>query len=721
MSQTEVFLETKNRRSGFFKASALVLALASAFTANEAWALTVGRLTAQSAVGQPLRATLAVPAISAAEAATLQVRVAGPDRFAAASMVLNSVLNDARFELVPPTNGQSTIQIQTTRPVTEPFLDLVLEFQWGGGQLVRTYTLLLEPPNLQHTRPQDSASVLAPALSANTAPIPRFEPLQPITPPAPVAAARTTDDISLVREVTTRSSAASVTPSDSGLVRELPEPRLAAPFTSTPAPEPVPAPSSETPLVREILSMPDTAPNNLVRELPEPRAEVTPQRAPAPVTPPRFEPLEETTTIRVVRGDTAARIAQNHMPPGISLDQMLVSMLQANPRAFIDGNVNLIRAGARVNMPDFNEASQISAQQARQMVRAQTRDFNAYRRRLASAAPTQTTPEADQRITGQVQEQVDVASPTATEADRLEISRGSVSEQAPTETIAQQMQQDATVARLDELSRNLRELEALAQAAGTAEADGTTDGTEEQPTDLLAIAGNTPSLEVDGAADTQVTETVTEQTAAEKAKSFVERWLKNPWTVPLALLLIAVLAILGWSRARALRKQNAFQNSAKTPAPQAVDPDLGAMLAAAAAPATMPADESPDSNDPISEAEVYLAYGMDEQAENLLRQALAANPDGLKERLKLLEVYQSRQDLLAFNTLAQEVFEMTLGETENWEQVARAGMKLDPGNPLYHAVHDTYNHTGDLPPDVKDLSLDLGGLDTPQDGNKRQP
>ncbi len=687
-------MQTKNRKSGFFKASALVLALASAFTANQAWALTLGRLTAQSAVGQPLRATLAVPAISAAEAATLQVRVAGPDRFAAASMVLNSVLNEARFELVPPTNGQSTIQIQTTRPVTEPFLDLVLEFQWGGGQLIRTYTLLLDPPNLQQTRPQDAASVLAPALSANAAPIPRFEPLQPITPPAPVAAARTTDDTSLVREISSPQAPAS-DPLDTRLVREVPT-----------QPSAVAATPSDS---------------GLVRELPEPRAEVTPQRAPA--TPPRFEPLEETTTVRVVRGDTAARIAQNHMPPGISLDQMLVAMLQANPRAFIDGNVNLILAGARVTMPNFNEASQISAQQARQMVRAQTRDFNEYRRRLASAAPTQTTPEADQRIAGQVQEQVEVASPTATEADRLEISRGSVSEQAPTETIAQQMQQDATVARLDELSRNLQELEALAQAAGANEADATTDGTGEQPTDLLAIAGTAPGLAVDSAADTQADEAAAEPTAAEKAESFVERWLKNPWTVPLALLLIAVLAILGWSRARAIRKQNAFQNTAKTPTPQAVDPDLGAVLAAAAAaaPASMPTDGSPDSNDPISEAEVYLAYGMDEQAENLLRQALAVNPGGLKERLKLLEVYQSRQDLLAFNTLAQEVFEITLGETEEWEQVARAGMKLDPSNPLYHPVNDAYNNMGDLPPDVKDLSLDLGGLDSPPDGNKRQP
>jgi pilus assembly protein FimV len=697
-------VQTKNRKPGFFKASAFVLALASTFTASQAWALTLGRLTAQSTVGQPLRATLVVPAISAEEAATLQVRVAGPDRFAAASMVLNSVLNEARFELLPPTNGQSTIQIQTSRPVTEPFLDLVLEFQWGSGQLVRTYTLLLDPPNLQQTSPQGTAGVLSPALSANTAPAPRFEPLQPISPPAPVAPATNTptpqapsfepSSPNVVREVTEPSDFTS-RPSDTGLVRELPEPRLAAPYLSTPTP----------------------APSNA-------RTEAIAQPAPTPVPQSRFKPPEETTTVRVVRGDTAARIAQNHMPPGISLDQMLVAMLQANPQAFINNNVNLIRAGARVNMPDFNEASQVSPQQAQQMVRAQTRDFNEYRRRLASAAPTQATPEADQRIAGQVQEPVEVAAPTATEVDRLEISRGSVTEQTSTDNLAQQMQQDATQTRLDELSRNLQELEALAQATGTDEAGDSTEAIGEQTTELLALAGDAPATDVQSAADTEPAEAAAEQTAAEKAESLVDRWVNNPWTLPLALLLIAVLAILGWSRARATRKLNAFQNTAKIPASHDADPDLGAALTATAASAPtsmLPQGSSEANDDPLSEAEVYLAYGMDEQAENLLRQALASNPGGLKERLKLLEVYQSRQDLLAFNTLAQEVFEMTLGETEDWEQVARAGMKLDPGNPLYHPVHDTYNHTGDLPPDVKDLSLDLGGLDTPQDGNKRQP
>ena len=715
-------MRTKNKKTGLFKAGALALALSSTFAASQAWALTLGRLTAQSSVGQPLRATLEVPAISAEQATSLQIRVAGPDRFAAASMVLNSVLNEARFELLPPANGQTSIRIQTSRPVNEPFLDLVLEFRWGGGQLVRAYTLLLDPPNLQTTRPQDTASVLTPALNNNTAPIPRFEPMQPIAA-APAQAPVRPEQPNLVREVPPRpetpaptaaptqittapttpipaAPAQAPTPSEPSLVRELPTPRLTAPAPDAMA-------SSTTPLVREIPTPSNDAPASLVREVTE--------STPAPAT--RFEPLE-TTSVRVVRGDTAARIASRHLPPGVSLDQMLVAMLQANPQAFINGNVNLVQTGARIELPDFKEATQVTPQEARQLVRAQTRDFNEYRRRLAGVAPVQATPESGQSITGKVQESVEVSTPTTTEPDRLELSRGSVAEQQSSESIAQQRQTEDSQSRLGELDRNLKELEALAQASGTNNQDGAPQGEGAAATDLLAVESDKTLANGAAAEEPAPAATTQELTPAEKAQSFVEQWLKHPWTVPLALLLIAVLGLLGWTRARAQRKQHAFKATAQSPA-------RSAAAAPADPPARVPSAAKPlvaaATNDPVSEAEVYLAYGMDDQAENLLRQALAANPSGLPERIKLLEVYQTRGDVLAFNTLAQEVFEITLGETDEWEQVARLGMKLDPSNPLYHPVRESSSFTGELPSDIKDLSLDLGGYDSPNGGNKRQP
>ena len=87
-------------------------------------------------------------------------------------------------------------------------------------------------------------------------------------------------------------------------------------------------------------------------------------------------------------GDTAGKIAAANKPANVSLDQMLVAMLHANPEAFIGGNVNRLKAGAVLEMPSAEQAGQESAGEARQTVIAQSRDFNEFRRRLAEGLPT---------------------------------------------------------------------------------------------------------------------------------------------------------------------------------------------------------------------------------------------------------------------------------------------------------------------------------------------
>ena len=86
-------------------------------------------------------------------------------------------------------------------------------------------------------------------------------------------------------------------------------------------------------------------------------------------------------------GDTAGRIANSNRPSGVSLDQMLVAMMRANPDAFVGGNVNRLRAGAVLQIPDEVQAQTTPPAQARQIIAAQSRDFNEFRRRLATAAP----------------------------------------------------------------------------------------------------------------------------------------------------------------------------------------------------------------------------------------------------------------------------------------------------------------------------------------------
>ncbi|WP_374221487.1 FimV family protein, partial [Variovorax sp. E3] len=89
--------------------------------------------------------------------------------------------------------------------------------------------------------------------------------------------------------------------------------------------------------------------------------------------------------------------------------------------------------------------------------------------------------------------------------------------------------------------------------------------------------------------------------------------------------------------------------------------------------------------DPVAEADVYLAYGRDLQAEEILREALRLNPDRTAIHLKLLEIHAKRRDVRAYESLATEVHKLTGGLGSDWTRVVDMGKDLDPGNPLYES------------------------------------
>jgi hypothetical protein len=91
----------------------------------------------------------------------------------------------------------------------------------------------------------------------------------------------------------------------------------------------------------------------------------------------------------------------------------------------------------------------------------------------------------------------------------------------------------------------------------------------------------------------------------------------------------------------------------------------------------------PSEVDPLAEADVYMAYGRDTQAEEILKEHLGTIPGHHAARLKLMEMYFKRKDLVPFELLARELYEMTRGECAEWVKVASMGHSLNPSNPLY--------------------------------------
>src|SRR5258705_4448904 len=105
-------------------------------------AVGLGRLTVQSSLGQPLHAEIELLSVQKTELETLTARVAPSDAFQEAKIEFASILNNVRFSVETRSNGQPYLLVTTTQPVSEPFVDMLVELTWASGRLVREFPLL---------------------------------------------------------------------------------------------------------------------------------------------------------------------------------------------------------------------------------------------------------------------------------------------------------------------------------------------------------------------------------------------------------------------------------------------------------------------------------------------------------------------------------------------------------------------------------------------------
>jgi len=89
----------------------------------------------------------------------------------------------------------------------------------------------------------------------------------------------------------------------------------------------------------------------------------------------------------------------------------------------------------------------------------------------------------------------------------------------------------------------------------------------------------------------------------------------------------------------------------------------------------------PPEYDLLEEADIYLRFGHDKLAEEVLREAIKINPSNPHSYLTLLGIYDTRGDVMEFSALAHQL--KAVGDDVAWKKVAEMGLKLDPGNKLY--------------------------------------
>ncbi|TAK85098.1 MAG: hypothetical protein EPO12_03740, partial [Aquabacterium sp.] len=405
------------------KVVAAAAASAALLLPLNSWSLGLGRLAVQSSLGEVLRAEIDISSLTPEEASNLKVKVASPETYRAAGVDYNSVLPSTNISLQRRADGRAYLRLVSDRPVQEPFVDVILELSWSTGRLVREYTLLFDPPT---TRAQAPAPSTAPSISAAPSPAPAAA---PSPAPAPAAAAEAT---------------APAAPSPARTAETASRP---AETPRAPAPAPAVAEKAEKKPAR-----PATAP------------------APAPVAkePQAAESAkDESDTVRVRRGDTLSRIAGRNLRSGVSLDQMLVGLYQANPEAFAGNNMNRLKSGVVLNVPDADKLKSLSTGEARRVIQAQSADFNTYRQRLAGAVPATPVDGAQRQASGKVEAEVQDRKQSAAPApDKLTLSKGGAVTGATAEDkLAKERAKKDSATRVAELSKNLEDLKKLQGAA----------------------------------------------------------------------------------------------------------------------------------------------------------------------------------------------------------------------------------------------------------------
>lgn len=157
---------------------ACVLALVPGFWLTTAQALGLGEINVRSKLNQPFAATIPVTSAAASESATLVVRLADADAFTRAGIERADDLSSLQFALAP---DGSKIQVSSAQPVREPFLNFIVDARWDGGHVLREYTVLLDPPG-------PAAAAPAPAVSPAVAAAPAVTEAAAAPPPAAPAA-----------------------------------------------------------------------------------------------------------------------------------------------------------------------------------------------------------------------------------------------------------------------------------------------------------------------------------------------------------------------------------------------------------------------------------------------------------------------------------------------------------------------------------------------------
>ncbi|HYJ42313.1 MAG TPA: FimV/HubP family polar landmark protein [Steroidobacteraceae bacterium] len=607
-------------------------------------ALGLGDVHLNSPLNAPLDAEIELVNATPEDLATLEAKLASKETFERYGLDWPQFMSTVTVTRDRSASGGQVLRIRSTETVTEPFLTLLIEASWARGRLVREYTVLLDPP------------VFAPNSVAAAQPRPAMP---------SVGGAEASGTISRPAQ---------------------PEPQTAAPVAAGGG-----------------------------------------------------------DSYEVQRGDSLSAIARRlSASTGARTDQLMVSIYRGNSGAF-EGDMNRLRAGSVLRIPSGEEIAAVSPAEASGEVR-----------RLAGAWAGAGAASGTGRLR-LVPPSDSAASPGASSGNAAEVDalQGRVRELEGELTESKRLLE----LRNTELA-DLQAKLAASQQQPVAAQPAPTQTPVEQPlpqpeavTPAPDAAAPTPSAAAPEPAPTPAETPATEpaqptpsETAApaegEEGPSLIDSLLGYWWVLAAGLLVVLGLLFV---KSRTKRKTAEFDDSLGRLADHGEDrlaqpmdslSDTGRMRAPnmGAIPEDILVEESGthralqetqdiplaptvrtdetissetainlDQGDPLSEADFHMAYGLYDQAADLVRIAIQREPDRRDLKLKLLEVFFVWGNKEQFLTMARELSdsrsESGMGE---WEKIVIMGKQIAPEDSMFS--------DGGAGSSVGvDLNLDAGG------------
>ena len=666
------------------------------------WGLGLGEIHLNSALNEPMNAEIDLIAAGPEELSALRAALAPKDAFTRYGIDRPPFLSTMTFKVAKSKDGRDVLQVRSSESIPEPFVTFLVEVNWARGRLMREYTVLLDPPVYTPGERASSAAPVAAATTAPTAPAPAPARAKP----APVAVSPAPTDTTATPVTPPKRSARSGRPARTTTAGSAAASKPAASTTNSESSE---SGSPSTPALAE-------------------------------------------GTYRVAQGDTLTKIARSlHATTRGDIDQAMIAMYRANPEAF-GGNINILRRGAVLRVPGGDEIAALNQSEATGEVR---RQMDAWRgssgaapsghlRLVTPGAGSGTSTSSDSASSGEAQalkgRVKDLEGQLADAHRLLDLKNNELSE----------LQHKLSAQATPSPTPPPTQIAATPKPVPVPTPAPTPAETKPSPPESTALTPTPPPAPAETAATPPPPApapapkpVLAKKPAPAESGSLID-WLEQNWWLPAAVIVVlfAGLAFNSWRRRKASgggsggdfpgldsTDINEFRDpSARIASNRGADdsfvveesgehrmPDFnqpaerfGETTSDLKAPDDTMSSESAvnlDQGDPLAEADFHMAYGLYDQAADLVRIALEREPDRRDLRLKLLEIYFVWGNKEAFLQTAKSL-EATRDRAPagEWDKIVIMGKQICPDEPLFASTTGSGRGAGAL----VDLNLEGG-------------